>query len=159
MDPDAIPRIKGEPGGVIFEGSGLTGEYLAVPLPQDPILRDLTRWWMDTTYNDLQAMLPKQAEYGGTGGGSADLKVMGDALAELCGMRDAEDAVKQEMACWFYGLGKVSRLISNYQRGEPGKADTWHDLTVYSLMARRLQEHGGWPSAAGKFRVPDLRGA
>lgn len=100
---------------------------------------------MRVARDDFEQMLPKLHEYGGTGEGSSDLRVMGDALAELCGMHDAEDAVKQELACWFYTLGKVARLISDYKQGRSGKPDTWHDITVYSMMARRLQETGRWP--------------
>jgi hypothetical protein len=106
---------------------------------------ELQDWWVLTAARDLQQAMPKVEEYGGAGAGSADLRVMGDALAELCGLHDTEDAVKQELACWFYALGKVSRLISDYKQGKPGKADSWHDLTVYSMMARRLQETGRWP--------------
>ena len=112
------------------------------PVGVDP---ELFRWWMDTAWDDLAKTAPKTTEYGGKGDGSSDLRVMGDALAELCGMRAAPDAVKQELACWFYALGKVSRLISDYKSGQPGKPDTWFDLEVYAKMARRLQQQGRWP--------------
>lgn len=102
-------------------------------------------WWRATAQEDFEATVPKMHEYGGTEEGSADLQIMGNALAELCGMHDAPDAVKQEMACWFYALGKIARLVSDYKQGRPGKTDTWHDLTVYSMMARRLQDTGRWP--------------
>lgn len=105
----------------------------------------LRAWWLDVAQADLDAAVPKAAEYGGLGDGSADLRVMGYALAELAGMHDADDAVKMELACWFYALGKVSRLISDYKQGRPGKADSWHDLRVYAMMAARLQETGQWP--------------
>ena len=55
------------------------------------------------------------------------------------------DAVKEELACWFYSLGKVSRLISDYKHGNAGKPDTWFDLGIYAMMSRRLQEVGHWP--------------
>jgi hypothetical protein len=118
-------------------GQALVGEA--------PEMDDIEAWWLHVSMKDLDAARPKIDEYGGAGEGSSDLRVMGDALAELCGTHDAPDAVKQELACWFYALGKVSRLISDYKQGKPGKADTWHDLTVYSMMARRLQETGRWP--------------
>lgn len=106
---------------------------------------EIKAWWHSVAQADIEAMLPKITEYGGTEEGSADLQIMGNALAELCGMHGAPDAVKQEMACWFYALGKISRLVSDYKQGKPGKVDTWHDLTVYSMMARRLQAVGRWP--------------
>lgn len=116
----------------------------ALTLPAG-IGEDTFAWWLATMIGDFDAMAPKMAEYGGTEEGSADLQIMGNALAELCGMHDAPDAVKQEMACWFYALGKISRLVSDYKQNSRGKDDTWHDLTVYSMMARRLQEAGRWP--------------
>lgn len=106
---------------------------------------DLLAWWIVTAAKDFEAQAPKMAEYGGKGGGSADLRLMGDNLAELMGWRDAPDAVKQELAVWFYMQGKTARLVSNYQQQEPGKPDTWHDASVYSMMARRLQSVGQWP--------------
>ena len=112
------------------------------PAGVDP---DLFQWWMDTAYTDLARTAPKTEEYSGGGGGSADLRVMGDALAELCGMRDGPEAVKEELACWLYLLGKTSRLISDYKQGKPGKSDTLFDATIYTMMMRRLQAAGRWP--------------
>ena len=108
-------------------------------------MSELRNWWIRQADEDARRTAPKTDEYGGTGDGSADLRVMGYALAELCGMHDAPEPVKLEMACWFYALGKVSRLISDYKQGQPGKADTWFDLSVYATMARRIQETGRWP--------------
>lgn len=108
-------------------------------------MTDLDAWWIYTATQDHDKTAPKTEEYGGTGDGSADLRVMGYALAELCGMHGAPEPVKLEMACWFYALGKISRLVSDYKQGKPGKADTWFDLSVYSMMARRIQETGRWP--------------
>ena len=106
---------------------------------------DVERWWLETAKADLALALPKAAEYGGAKEGSADLEVMGDALAVLVGLEDAPSAVRQELACWFYALGKVSRLISDYRQGRPGKSDSWTDLVVYAMMARRLQAVSRWP--------------
>lgn len=102
-------------------------------------------WWQRIAQEDFAKTIPKVVEYGGTQEGSADLQIMGFALAELTNNHDAPEAVKQEMACWFYVLGKVARLVSDYKQGKPGKSDTWFDITVYSMMARRLQEAGRWP--------------
>jgi hypothetical protein len=106
---------------------------------------ELEEWWLTTAIDDLQATVPKAEEYGGTGGGSADLRVMGDALGEFANLTSAPLAVRMELACWFYCLGKIARLISDYKAGRVGKPDTWHDMTVYTMMARRLQEVGQWP--------------
>lgn len=118
---------------------------MLLPVPEQEPERDLFLWWVETSLGDLGAQMPKMREYGGVGGGSADLRLMGDNLAELLGWEAANDAVRQELAVWFYTQGKAARLVSNYQQQEPGKSDTWHDITVYSMMARRLQQSGRWP--------------
>lgn len=106
---------------------------------------NLEFWWRATAQHDFETMLPKISEYGGAGGGSADLRLMGDNLAELLNWRDAPEAVRQELAVWFYVQGKAARLVSDYQQQRPGKPDSWHDIVVYAMMARRLQATGEWP--------------
>jgi hypothetical protein len=108
-------------------------------------MADLEAWWLHVSMGDYEAALPKVSQYGGAGGGSADLRLIGDNLAELMRWRDADDAVRQELGVWFYVQGKAARLVSDYQQQRPGKADTWHDLSVYTMMARRLQDTGQWP--------------
>lgn len=115
---------------------------IAAGTPEPGSLAD---WWVFVAGEDAAATAPKIDEYGGLGEGSADLRTMGYALAELAGLHDAPEPVKLELACWFYALGKISRLISDYKQGKPGKGDTWFDLSVYSMMARRIQETGNWP--------------
>ena len=110
-----------------------------------PEMTDLEAWWQSVTMKDYDDMAPKIEEYGGTGEGSADLRIIGDNLAELMGWHDAPDAVLQELGCFFYLQGKIARLISDYKQKKPGKADTLHDITVYSMMIRRLQDAGRWP--------------
>jgi hypothetical protein len=126
-------------------------------LPEAGFQRDLMLWWMTTAYEDFMQGAPKVDEYG-----SFDLELMGAMLGVLAyGMHidklvagikeDPGDSdykilpVVTELACWLYTLGKVSRLVSDYQAQRPGKADTWHDITFYSFMARRIQETGRWP--------------
>jgi hypothetical protein len=120
-------------------------ERLQVQFPVPAEGNDMTVWWLMTAAKDLLEQMPKMHEYGGAGGGSADLRLMGDNLAELLGWQDAPDATRQELAVWFYVQGKAARLVSDYQQRRPGKPDTWHDVTVYSMMARRLQHTGRWP--------------
>lgn len=119
--------------------------------PYEGAVADCYDWWMKTAAADFAQMAPKIESYGGSIHGSADLEVMGNALATLLserGIVDADelsDPVSQEIATWLYALGKISRLISDYRAGRPGNADSWHDLTVYALMARRIQAVGAWP--------------
>lgn len=115
---------------------------------------DIGEWWQRISNADFHRAMPKAQEYGGGADGSADLRVMGDALAELlhykcpeCGYRPQRltSVVAQELACWLYTLGKVARLISDYKQGRAGKEDTWFDISIYSRMARRLLQVGRWP--------------
>lgn len=94
---------------------------------------------------DYAGAVPKAEEYGGTHDGSADLKIMGYALARLRIPEDAPEAVGQQAACWFYELGKVARGITNLNRGEFIKPDSIHDGRVYWMMMQRLAETGRWP--------------
>jgi len=115
-------------------------------LPDNERQAELMIWWLKTAYEDFVRTVPKIDEYGGTMNiGSADLILIGENLAVLLGMHNASDAVKQELGVWFYMQGKVARLVSNYHKQEPGKADSWFDATIYCMMARRLQEVGRWP--------------
>lgn len=106
----------------------------------------LAEWWIRTSIGDFVGAIPKAEEYGGSTGGSADLRLIGDNLAELMTWPEGvTSALRQELGCWFYMQGKVARLVSDYQQRRPGKADTWLDATVYSMMARRIQQAGRWP--------------
>lgn len=109
-------------------------------------MKETEIWWQNVSQSDYEGMLPKVGEYGGaTEAGSTDLRIMGFALSQLHMPPKTPEAVQQEATCWMYALGKVARLINDYNRGEPGKADSWHDATVYTMMARRLQTTGRWP--------------
>lgn len=122
---------------------------------------NLLKWWVDTSVGDFMAGAPKVDEYG-----AHDIEIMGAVLAVFLFREHIEDVfsrvfevvegnqfdqvsrhdiVGKEAAVWFYVLGKVARLVSDYMAGRAGKADTWHDITFYSMMARRIQETGQWP--------------
>jgi hypothetical protein len=117
-----------------------------------PDVHELFTWWLETSIDDYMAGAPKVDEYG-----AHDLEIMGAVLGVLAWgehLRDVfslaqeghrQDRVSTELACWFYVLGKVSRLVSDYIAKRPGKDDTWHDITFYSMMARRIKETGRWP--------------
>ncbi len=103
---------------------------------------DLWDWWVKTVSDDFQGAVPKAEEYG-----AHDLEMIGWVLGFLPAER-LDDTVAAEMGCWFYVLGKVMRLFADYKANRPGKADTWHDIVVYAMMARRIQYAGGWPGEA-----------
>lgn len=113
--------------------------------PPSPALKQVAQWWLDTAAQDFTAISSKIAEYGGIGTGSADLRVIGENIAELLEWRDVPDALLQELGCFFYLQGKIARLISDYKHKRPGKEDTLLDISVYTFMIRRLQATGSWP--------------
>lgn len=114
-------------------------------------LIDLLTWWIDINLNDFKATTPKISEYGKgeyqlkEEEGSADLRLIGENIAELIGLREASSALKQELGAWFYLQGKIARCVANYKQGLPAKADTLLDTRVYSMIMTRLQTTGNWP--------------
>ena len=112
---------------------------------------NLLEWWVNLTVGDFELTTPKIHEYGRgehqlkQSEGSADLRLIGENIAELIGIQDAPSALKQELGAWFYLQGKVARCVANYKQGLPAKADTLLDSRVYSVMMTRLQETGNWP--------------
>lgn len=104
---------------------------------------EITAWWVKTAQSDADTTAPKAAEYG-----AADLAIMGTAMESLFpGITDEPHErarIGLEMAVAFYTLGKVARLYGAYQQGRLPGDDSWFDLTVYSLMARRIRETGRW---------------
>jgi len=99
---------------------------------------DLERWWYETARADLQAMGPKVAEYT-----SADLEIMGTVMESW--QLSAPQAGTEAAVMW-YILGKVARAVAAYREGREPSEDTLHDITVYSMMARRIRSAGGWPN-------------
>lgn len=130
-------------------GAAIVDGEFRVQLPEGERGR-LMAWWLNTSLCDFNAGAPKVEEYG-----AHDLEIMGAVLGVLIykdrlnmifqGRQATKLPVWTELAVWFYVLGKVARLVSDYMAERPGKPDTWHDITFYSMMARRIQESGQWP--------------
>jgi hypothetical protein len=100
---------------------------------------DLTAWWAAVSADDVEPALIKAKEYG-----SLDLAIIGASLRQMVGT--SPDIVSdEEIGIIFYTLGKVARAISAVSEGRRPSDDTWHDITVYSMMVRRLREAGQWP--------------
>ncbi len=92
--------------------------------------RQFIDWWERTSEKDLRVMLPKRVAYG-----AADLRIIGRGMAELVGKPEMSDEEAVELGVAFYALGKVARIVSGFTTGGD-RTDSWHDLTVYSMMAR-----------------------
>jgi hypothetical protein len=106
---------------------------------------DLVNWWNKTSAEDGTHALKKAAEYG-----SADLEIMGKAMEALYhGASELDPESRRrvgiEMAIAFYLMGKSARMFGAYARGTVPSDDTWHDATVYPMMARRVRDSGQWP--------------
>lgn len=91
-------------------------------------------WWHQTAGADLDAMLPKRVAYG-----AADLRIIGRGMAELVGKPNMDDEEAVELGIAFYALGKVARIVSGFTTGGD-RTDSWHDLSVYSMMARSVRD-------------------
>lgn len=115
-------------------------------LDLEAAVQSLLSWWESLASHDAAKTAPKAVEYG-----AADLDIMGQAMVALGNgawdgaTQDERLAIGREMACAFYALGKLARIFSAFQQGRPPSDDSWFDLTVYSVMARRIRQTGIWP--------------
>jgi hypothetical protein len=131
------------------EGSGDTdqpvGDEAQMFPPETPDLHlednfrvaDLREWWRGVSEADFEAGVPKIGEYT-----AADLQIMGTVM-ETWGLSAPKEGI--EAAIMFYILGKVARAVAAYREGRQPSIDTLHDITYYSMMARRVRETGEWP--------------
>ncbi len=101
----------------------------------------LQEWWRNLTDTDIEATIPKVAEYT-----SSDLKIMGDTLREwMPGGAEMPERWGVEMAIAFYLLGKIARAVAAYREGRVPSDDTIKDIRVYAVMMQRVRDVGGWP--------------
>jgi len=100
---------------------------------------ELEGWWAGVSADDVGPASIKAKEYG-----SLDLVIIGSTLRGMIGI--SPDIVSdEEIGIVFYQLGKIARAISAISSGRRPSDDTWHDMTVYSMMVRRVRESGQWP--------------
>lgn len=105
---------------------------------------EINDWWLAVATDDAKVTAPKAVEYG-----ASDIGIMGASMQTLfpnsAAMPPEErERVGREMAIAFYVLGKVSRLFGAYQQGKIPGDDSWFDICVYGMMARRIRETGRW---------------
>ena len=106
----------------------------SIPTPAKP---ELHEWWMGVSEGDYWPFEAKLYEYG-----AGDLAAIGHDLAELAHWEDADDAIKAELGAYFYLRGKVARMSSAYAARRAPSIDSLHDITVYSMMLRRIRDTG-----------------
>lgn len=98
--------------------------------------KELIQWWVKLAEADASRTIPKAVEYS-----AHDLVAMGVGLLES----GASDKRRTEAAIAFYACGKAARLVGAYCEGRDPGDDSWFDLSVYSMMGRRVREVGAWP--------------
>lgn len=133
MSGDYEKNVGGGDQGSLFDLDGLDDATQASA-------KDLARWLDDLHDRNRNETIRKSIEYG-----SADLEVMGNALQMmLVPAEKREVALGLEMACGFYALGKVARILGAFERGERPSGDSIFDLMVYAQMMLKIRETGRW---------------
>lgn len=100
---------------------------------------ELVAWWEGRAGAEAAAVVPKAVEYG-----SNSLMQLGRMQARLQG-REVADAEALELGCWINLVQKVERWSDAVLRGDRPSEDTMFDIGVYTRMAQRVRDVGGWP--------------
>jgi hypothetical protein len=101
----------------------------------------LGNWWIDKAHDEIRMVAPKAVEYS-----AIDLIEYGRTLALVMGLNHAvteEEAT--EIGIWGYLVGKVARWTGAIKEGRRVSEDTIFDINIYSKMAMRNRDVGGWP--------------
>jgi hypothetical protein len=106
---------------------------------------ELIRWWRETSYRDIHTSIDKVNDYGGY-----NMVFMGQALWYFAkNARNLPDnptpGYLQELAIWFYEIGKLGRALVAITGGKPPSDDTVYDTGYYAMMIRRIRSFGYWP--------------
>lgn len=100
---------------------------------------DLKQWLADLEEKIGTETIRKAVQYG-----SADLKVMGNAMVLLLPPEHRSEQLGLQMAIAFYALGKVARVFGAFEQGHSPTHDDWFDLMVYAKMGLKVMETGRW---------------
>lgn len=112
-----------------------------VPDPQADVVAEIKEWWIRTASDDSIAVAEKYREYGAT-----SLCDLGYEMAEMMGWERPAKGLAQQLAVYYFLLGKMARLKTALLKGEPASDDTWLDITCYAMIARKVQASGAWPN-------------
>ena len=115
-------------------------EAIEMGVEPRPKPHDLAAWWRVTAEDEIDAVVAKATEYGGS-----DLIEMGRSLAAMAGRPTLNDEQLAELGCLQYLVGKVTRATSAWADGRMPSDDTYHDIGVYVRMIQRIRDVGGWP--------------
>lgn len=101
-------------------------------------LRD---WWNDRSADEVRLVAPKAVEYS-----AVDLIEYGRTLALVMGLNHGmTDEEATEIGIWGYMVGKVARWTGAIKEGRRVSDDTIFDIGIYTKMAQRNRDVGGWP--------------
>lgn len=131
--PDQAPEAVGDT---------TEGREDAIPaLPRDHAYRELASWWRAHAEDEIRSVVPKAIEYG-----SGDLADIGRELARFQGIQEVlTDQRAVELGIFFYVKGKLARWADALLHQRECSLDTLFDLDIYTKMAIRNREVGGWP--------------
>lgn len=108
---------------------------------------ELRDWWNRVASQDLNAVLPKAAEYG-----SNSLEEVGRKIAKLKGI-EVDKAQALELGCYIYAIGKMERWTDAVLKGQLPSDDTILDLKIYCTMVQRIRAAGDWPGRVNSTEI------
>lgn len=109
--------------------------------PKHERLRDQLRdWWLDKANLEVSSVVPKAIEYGST-----DLAEIGHTMGRMIGRFNMNEEEATDVGIFFYVTGKLARWEAAIKDGRRVSADTLLDIGIYTRMAQRNQDVGGWP--------------
>jgi hypothetical protein len=101
----------------------------------------LQTWWTDRAVAEVALVAPKAVEYS-----AVDLIEYGRTLALVMGLKhNVTDEEACEIGIWGYLVGKVARWTGAIKEGRRVSDDTIFDIGIYTKMAQRNRDVGGWP--------------
>lgn len=102
---------------------------------------ELAAWWREYAETEIEGVVPKAVEYG-----SGDLAAIGRDLAQFHGISEViSEQRATELGIFFYARGKLARWFDAILHERECSLDTLHDLGIYTKMAIRNRQVGGWP--------------
>lgn len=111
----------------------------SIPDAKRTTIAELSDWLDTLRERELSETLRKAAEYD-----QKDLIVVGQTMGTLLGLPIADEQTAIQLACAFYALGKVARVIGAIAGGRAPQADSWYDLRIYGTMGLKTLETGRW---------------
>lgn len=130
-------------------GDTTEGRGDAIPaLAKDHAYHELASWWRAYAETEIAGVVPKAIEYG-----SGDLAAIGRDLAEFHGISEViTEQRATELGIFFYARGKLARWFDAILHERECSLDTLHDLNIYTKMAIRNRQVGGWPGLQEETR-------